>query len=452
MPEITIARRTALKLLAGASLLPIVGRPALADTAPGIDFIVIADLHSAYDHIGQLLAAIENHVATASRPCVVLFNGDLFEVGNAVAKRSNGSIDWAFLGALADIAPTVFNLGNHEPDLDPDLAHFVTRAGDLGITVLTNIVDARTGAGYAPASASLEVGGQRVTIAACATDNMFTYPKPTRPQLSIPKPAEWAAANLPSLLGTGGINVLLSHAGVVADKAILPLLADGTLFVGGHDHLNLVHAEGNTRYLHTGSWSDALTVASVAGPGAAAEIRRIDIDPAAPASDRLAGLIADVLAEHLTKDDLAPVGHTDAARSTDEAGLFAAASLAIAVGADAGFIGHTTFGAGLPAGPVSRYAFDACVRFEGKLMTVEVDAATLAAILARCNQFGDFPFAARTGDYLYAAKPNGDKAHYRLVCNDWAATNQRAYFGRDDLAFTEVPDRTVKATVIAALS
>ena len=101
---------------------------------------------------------------------------------------------------------------------------------------------------------------------------------------------------------------------------------------------------------------------------------------------------------------------------------------------------------------MSRYAFDACVRFEGKLMTAEVDAATLAAILARCNQFGDFPFAARTGDYLYAAAPNGDKARYRLVCNDWSATNQRAYFGRDDLAFTEVPDRSVKATVIAALA
>ena len=452
MPEITIARRTALKLLTGVALLPIVGRPALAAAAPGVDFIVIADLHSAYDHLGQLLAAIETHVATASRPCVVLFNGDLFEVGNVVAKRSSGAIDWAFLKALADIAPTVFNLGNHEPDLDNDLAHFVTRAGDLGITVLTNIIDVRTGAGYAPTSASLEVGAQTVTIAACATDNLFTYPKPTRAQLSIPRPAEWAAASLPGLLKAGGINVMLSHAGVVADKAILPLLPDGTLFVGGHDHLNLVHAEGNTRYLHTGSWSEALTVATVAGPGAPAEIRRIGIDPAAPASDRLAGLIADVLAQHLTKDDLAPVGRADAARTTDEAGLFAAASLAAAVGADVGFIGHTTFGAGLPKGPVSRYAFDACVRFEGKLMTAEVDAATLAAILARCNQFGDFPFAARTGDYLYAAAPNGDKARYRLVCNDWSATNQRTYFGRDDLAFTEVPDRSVKATVIAALA
>lgn len=452
MPEITIARRTALKLLAGVAMLAIAQRPALAGAGSGVDFIVIADLHSAYDRLGQLLAAIESHVATASRPCVVLFNGDLFEVGNVVAKRSGGAIDWAFLEALADIAPTVFNIGNHEPDLDNDLAHFVARAGDLGITVLTNIVDIRTGAGYAPASASLEVGGQTVRVAACATDNLFTYPKPTRSQLSIPRPTEWAAANLPGLLGGGGIDVMLSHAGVVADKAILPLLPAGTLFVGGHDHLNLVHAEGNTRYLHTGSWSEALTVATVAGPGAVAEIRRIDIDPAAPASDRLAGLIADVQAQHLTKDDLAPVGRADAARTTDEAGLFAAASLAAAVGADVGFIGHTTFGAGLPAGSVSRYTFDACVRFEGKLMTAEVDAATLAAILARCNQFGDFPFAARTGDYLYAAAPNGDKARYRLVCNDWSATNQHAYFGRDDLAFTEVPDHTVKATVIAALA
>ena len=72
---------------------------------------------------------------------------------------------------------------------------------------------------------------------------------------------------MPGLLRSGTINVMLSHAGVTADKAILPLLPDGTLFVGGHDHLNLVHAEGNTRYLHTGSWSEALTVATVAAAG-----------------------------------------------------------------------------------------------------------------------------------------------------------------------------------------
>lgn len=173
MPEITIARRMALKLLAGAALLPIVGRPALATAASGVDFIVIADLHSAYDHLGQLLAAIESHVAATPRPCLVLFNGDLFEAGNVVASRSGGAIDWAFLKALADTAPTVFNLGNHEPDLDNDLAHFVTRAGELGITVLTNIIDGRTGAGYAPASATLQLGDQSVTVAACTTDNLF---------------------------------------------------------------------------------------------------------------------------------------------------------------------------------------------------------------------------------------------------------------------------------------
>ena len=453
MTALSIRRRTALQLLASAAVIPFVSlaAPARADDAAGVDFIVMADLHSAYDRTGQLLAAVENRVASSSNPSVIIINGDLFESGNVVATRSKGEIDWAFLKALTETAPVVFNIGNHEADIDNDLAHFVSRAQALGVTVLTNISDTRTNALYAPASATLNVDGKKITFAALGVDNLFTYPKATREQLSIPDPVQWAGDNLANQLQNGQINVVLSHAGVVPDKAILPMLPDGTLMIGGHDHLNIEHSEGKTRYLHTGCWSTACTVATVAGPGAAATFTRLDIDPTAPASAKLADLIPTVMAAHLTADDTAVVGTSGKALDNDETGLFVAEAMAAAAGADIGFIGHTTFGAGLPEGPVSRYAFDSSVRFDGPLKLVTVDQKSLQAILERCNQFGDFPFEKRTGDYLYAAPAAGEKDTFLLVCNAWSAINAKNYFGRDDLTFSDIDGMNVKAVTLAAM-
>ncbi len=448
----SISRRLALKLLGSTALLPAAGTFAAKAAEAGVNFIVMADLHSAYERTGQLLAAVEAEAAASALPAVILINGDLFEAGNVVATRSGGEIDWAFLEGLTKVAPVVFNIGNHEPDLDNDLANFVTRATKLGVTVLTNITDARTGELYAPASAKLDVGGQTVSIAALGVNNLFTYPKATRDQLTIPDPVEWATANLPNQLVDGSINVVMSHAGVMPDKAILKLLPNGSFMIGGHDHLSIEHAEGDTRYLHTGSWSTALTVATIAGPGQPARFRRVDIADDAASAQALAELIPAVLAKHLTEEDKAIIATSSTARAVDEAGLFVAGALASKVGADIGFVGHTTFGAGLPEGPVSRYAFNSSVRFDGKLMTTTVDAPTLAAILERCNQFGDFPFEKRTGDYLYAAPSVADKQSYTLACNDWAATNQKSYFGREDLVFAEVPDLAVKAVTVESLT
>jgi 2',3'-cyclic-nucleotide 2'-phosphodiesterase (5'-nucleotidase family) len=169
--------------------------------------------------------------------------------------------------------------------------------------------------------------------------------------------------------------------------------------------------------------------------------------------EELSALIAATTTKHLTTEETAIVGHSPKAQTLDESARFAATALATAAGGDVGFIGHTTFGTGLPAGDVTKYVFDSVVRFDGKLVTAEVDRKTLDDILTRCNQDGDIPLAARTGDFLYAA-PLGlaDKPTYKLVTNDWSATNQKSYFGREDLKFTDVePALAVKATVVAAL-
>ena len=447
-------RRDVLKLMAGTALLPLMvaARPAMAQDV-ALRAIVISDLHSAYERIGQLLAAIETHMAADKTPHVILLNGDLFEIGNAVAARSAGEIEWTFLAALAKLAPTVINIGNHEPDIDNDLANFVNRAKALGITVLSNIIDKRSGTAYAPASAEMSVAGQQIVVAGLATNAINTYPKATREMLDIPQPVEWAKANLPGIVKQGAINIVLSHAGVVADRDILPLLPDGTLIIGGHDHLNFVHEQGATRYVHTGSWCTSMTVATITAPGKAAAIETVAIDRGAPASPALKSLIEQTLEKHLTAEERAVVGKSAKAMTVDEAGRHVAQLIAAKTGADVGFIGHTSFGAGLPEGDIRRYDFNASLRFDGKLMVTEVDGAALQHILKRCNQDGDIALADRTGDYLYAMPEKPEtKERYRLVCNDWSATNQKSYFGRSDLVFAEVPEVKLKQTVLGGLS
>jgi len=447
-----ITRRSLLALLASTSILPIVPTTAFA-AGQGFQAIILSDLHSAYERMGQLLAVVEKQVAGAGAPQVILINGDIFELGNVVASRSGGEIDWAFLGALAKLAPVVVNIGNHEPDLDNDLAHFVERARGLGVTVLSNIIDKRNGKPYADAGKQIEIGGLKIKLAAFATDAIGTYPKPTREMMDIPKPVEWAKANLPALLSGDGVNIVLSHAGVVPDRDILPILPDGTLMIGGHDHLTLTHSQGETRYIHTGSWSSAIMVASFKAAGKAPELARIEIDRTGPSSAVLKDLIPAVLAKHLKDEERAVVARTAKAMTLGETARFAAQAMVARTGADIGFIGHTSFGTGLPAGDISRFDFNAGLRFEGKLMVSEVDAAALAAILARCNQDGDIPLAARTGDFLYAAPkaPEG-KQRYRIVCNDWSAINQKSYFGREDITFAEVPDIKLKQLVAETLA
>lgn len=445
-------RRAVLGLISSTALLPLIGTGARAAEA-GVDLIILSDLHSAYERMAELLQAVQARVAAASRPQVILFNGDLFEVGNVVAARSGGEADWAFLGALTKLAPTVFNIGNHEPDFDNDLAHFVEKARSLGVTVLSNITDKRSDKPYTDASATLSAGGLTLSIAALGTNAINTYPKATREMIAVPQPVEWAKANLPSMLKGNSVNIVLSHAGVIADRDILPMLPDGTLMIGGHDHLTLVHEQGKTRYVHTGSWASLMTVATIAAPGAAASLERIAIERGGPAAPDLKSAIAAVLEKHLTAEDRSVVARTKAPLTLGETARFAAAAIAAKAGADIGFIGHTSFGTGLPKGEVSRFDYNAALRFEGKIMKAEVDAATLAAILARCNQDGDVPLSARTGDFLYSAPTLAPgKQSYIIACNDWSAINRKAYFGREDLAFAEVPDVKLKALVIEALA
>ncbi len=443
--------------------------------------VVLGDLHSAYERSAQLVARVDRlQTENPGVPFAVLLNGDTMEYGNAVARRTGGAIDFALFAALATRGPLVVNLGNHEPEFF-DVAETVKKLEAAGAKVISgNLRDPATGKNYAPASLMLKLGAHTLTLVGVSTDKLSTYRVAIRPQLDLADPAVWARENLPALFrgalagdaapsprlderGEGAASpadprpfpVVLSHAGLRADRAMMPLVPEGALFAGAHDHLRFVHRSSRTVYVHSGSWMEFVTIARLQNTAghlgwAVEQVPLAAGDPADPALEKL---IRETLAQHLTPEETAVVGRAPRALAPTEAARFAVEAARAAAGADVALVGATTFGAGLPAGDVSRFAFDACVRFDGPLYTAEVSGAWLQKILARTNQGPDTPFAERGGENLVAAvrAPIEPGRTYRLVTADWIAKNAKTYLGDDPPALAERPDLKLKAAVLAAL-
>ena len=389
-------------------------------------------------------------------PLAILIDGDTFELGNAVARRSEGAVEFALFAALAQRAPTVLNLGNHEPEFF-DLTETVSRVRATGVAVVGgNVRDRATGKVFADASVRVKLGAREATVVGITTDRLATFRVAVRPTLDLSDPVVWAKQNLPALLQNQPLPILLTHVGVKADRAILPLVPDGTLFAGAHDHLRFVHHEGRTVYFHSGSWTEFVSIArlrpTAAGPNWEVEQVRLAADD--PVDEELAQLIRATLAQQLTSAETVVVGHTARALGPTDAATFVVEAARQATGVDAAAIGGTTFGAGLPAGDVSRFALDACVRFDGALFVGEVTGAQLQKILAHANQGPDTPFAACEGENLIAVAPTSinPEKRYRLVTTDWGARNAKNYFGDAAPAFAERPELKLKAAVIAALA
>jgi len=423
--------------------------------APEALVVIAGDLHSAYERSAQFVALVDAVRARHSgTPVAVAINGDAFEHGNGVARRSGGEVDFAFLAALARRGPLVVNLGNHEPDYH-DVPETVRRLRATGAEVVAgNLRDPANGQPYVAASVDVPLGRHRVRFIGVSTDRLATFRVAVRPQLDLADPVVWARAALPGLLPFSEPLVLLSHAGLRVDRELRPLVPDGSLVAGAHDHLRFTHETGRTAYFHTGSWLEAAAVARLERDDAGLRWRvALEEVPAAPADPELARRITEVLARHLALEDASVVGRGPRAMSPSEAARFVVEAARWAAGADAAMIGGTTFGAGLPAGEVTRHAFDACVRFDGPLFAATVDAEWLLRLQARCNQGPETPFAERGGENLVfaASRPIETGRRYRLVTSDWAARQSTRYFGPDAPAFAEVPGVTLKAAALAAL-
>jgi membrane-bound lytic murein transglycosylase D len=442
-------------LIAGQGLGRLAGAPPGAEAL----LVVTGDMHSAYERTAQFVGLVDQlQAGHPGLPVAILLNGDTQEYGNSLARRSAGEIDFALYAALARRAPTVLNLGNHDADYLA-VEDTVTRATAAGVHVISNITNRGTGQPFAPATVTLKLGAHEAMIVGLATDALATYRVAVRPSLDLANPVAWARDNFPRLLaappgGTGAppLPVVLSHCGLAADRELLALVPDGTLFSGAHSHLRFVEAFQRTVYFHSGSWTQHASLAWLCRDEAGNlrwQVETVSVPPAGPADPELAALIADVRARHLTPEDRAVVGRSRRALETPEAAQFVAQVLREGARVDAAFIGNTTFGAGLPAGDVTQLEFDACVRFDGPIFTTEVDGARLAALLTAANQGPATPFAQRSGEFNFAAGPATIDAtrRYRIATTDWGAKNTARYFGEPTIAWTEHADLRLMALV-----
>lgn len=441
------------------------GRLAGAPTGAEAVLVVTGDMHSAYDRTAQFVALVDRLKADhPALPLAVLLNGDTQEYGNALARRSGGEIDFALYAALVRRAPVILNLGNHEADYFA-LEETVQRAEAVGVKVVGNIVNRATGRPFAPASVPLRLGGHTATVVGLAPDVLATYRVAVRPSLDLADPVVWAREHFPRLLGGSAegvehnpppLPIVLSHCGLTADRELLKLVPDGTLFSGAHSHLRFVEPFSSTVYFHTGAWLQQVALAWLCRDEAGAlrwQVESVPVPADGPADPDLAAVIRDVGERWLIPKDRAVVGQTKRAMDTPEAARFVARVLREGAKADAAFIGNTTFGSGLPAGDVTQLEFDACVRFDGPIYTAVVDGARLTALLAAANQGPETPFAQRGGEFNFADGPAEIETgrRYRIVTTDWGAKNTARYFGEPAIAWTERPELRLKELVRARL-
>jgi 2',3'-cyclic-nucleotide 2'-phosphodiesterase (5'-nucleotidase family) len=420
--------------------------------------VVVGDQHSAYDRTAQLVARVDRLKAVnPGVPLAVLIDGDTFEAGNVVAKRSGGAIEFAMLAALAQRAPTILNLGNHEPEFF-DLAGTVARVRATGVVVIGSIADRATGKLFAPPSTPLRLGEADAVVVGVTTDALAQYRAAVRPSLDLANPAVWAKQNFPGLLAAAPVKIVLSHAGLKYDRAMFSVVPDGTLFAGAHDHVRFVQNLGRSVYFHSGSWNGHLSVVRLhrEPTGPRWEIEQVALTAADPADAEMAAVIHRTREEFLTPEDRATIGRLAGPLARDAAARWVAAAVGRAAGVDAAFIGNTTFGDGLPGGAVSRVALDACVRFDGVICVAEVTGAELKRFLAAANQDEATPFEQRIDEALIAAGPApaeiAPEKIYRIATTDWGAKNRGRYFGTDTLIFTERPELRLKAIVAKALN
>lgn len=424
---------------------------ARAMAAPEVVLVFTSDQHSAHARMAQFVALVDRvRTENADVPVAVLINGDTFELAHGIARRSGGEFEYAFFKSLAQRGPTVLNVGNHEPDFH-DVASTIARAQACGVTVISNLVDRGSGQPFTTATTRLRLGKRELVIAGLTTDLLTTYRAAIRPSLDAANPAVWAENNFQTIFAQADVPVVMAHTGFAADREILKNTPAGALYIAGHDHTRYVARPGGVTYVHSGAWGSFASIARL--ENGAWSIEQVALTDDSPIDSELAAIAARVEERHATADDRTIIGRSAVALEPEEAARFAVEAVRAATDADAAVIGATTFGAGVSAGEVTRHAFDAWVRFDGRICVGEISGAELIAMRARANPGPDTPWEKRGGENLVLVAPGriDPTRTYRIATNDWAVKNAQRYFGENAPAFAEVPELRLKSVVVRAL-
>lgn len=430
------------------SLLPY---GAFGQAKPDAVLLTISDLHAPYARLPSLLSTVRQLRQQANAPTALLLNGDVFERGNVVCLRSNGAADWALLDLLAKEMPVVVNVGNHETAILDDLSEFVARARKIGVRVISNMIDQRSDRLYAPVSHKLDLGDIHIGLMGLAATNQFVYREEVRDKLLFQNTPEYVKDAFPDAMGDADFQLIMSHAGLAADETFIDDLPRGTVVQGGHDHLDIDLVHNSVRYFHGASWGTKIGILTlIKGPdGVQTQYRTNSIEPNTDGNtNELGELIAAQKALHLKAADREVVADIPRSLDLHNSVLVATDAVRLATQSDLAMIGHTTFGAPLSAGPLTRYDFDAFVRFGGGMKVASVTGDKLASILTLANQFAAETLEQRSGDYVHVAEVDLDASRtYRLAVNAWTAINQKAYLGTEDLQFVDVEGLELKAVI-----
>ncbi|MEM6432079.1 MAG: 5'-nucleotidase C-terminal domain-containing protein, partial [Deinococcota bacterium] len=404
----------------------------------------------------------------ADTPVYILVNGDVFELGNALASRSEGMLDWLFLEELQATGDVtiIINIGNHEFDfLSP--SEFLAEADARGIVVIGNVLDKASGQRLTPAVYTIDVDGVTIDVVGIATDQLNTYAAASRELITLPDPVTWASY-YDKLTILSDYSILLSHAGVVADRDILSQLPDNVLFaVGGHNHIfvseRVATADGDTLYFQNGFKGELVTLHAYDLTDGNAELVFEGNGPGSSTWQPFEDALVTTQANFLASEDGEILGTVPTDYSVFEAAQWAVETLRQRTGADVAMLNHTSFGAGLAEGPLERYEYDAFLRFNNDVVMTEVDGQTLRTMLAGANQsvgsiravFDEVDLNALTGDFVYATDVMiEDDATYTVVTSSWVAApfNQLRYLGVEGVEFEVIEGVTTKELLLEALN
>lgn len=427
------------------------------DASASVQIICMADLHSSHRFFPRILHFVEQLAQQSDKRLLILINGDIFESSNSVTSRSNGALEWFFLERLGKMAQVVVNIGNHEGAVHNDLRTVVRNIRDRDMAAISSLKNADNGNHLGNSAITVMQNDQLVRVIGLSCSNPEVYRSVHRSRWDFPQPAAYLSANMGTLLHDGALHVVMNHDGILADKEILNSLPLGSIILGGHDHIRAQSQSDRWLALHT-SWGghlcDIIEIENINTKNPLSyTISTIAFDEQLEEDEAMANMVRSRENQHLTPEERTIAGTYNQRVSQNQFLINTVSWFRQQVKTDAVFVNNTTFGPVLPNGPVRVYDINNTVRFDSRLFRATVSGSALQTIVDRANQFNNFSWEARTGEFVvgdYPAEIDPAK-QYTIAVNGWVALeqNQAQFLGLQGLEFEQLTSEPRMRQIIA---